>query len=61
MAKDKPLKPGDTVYHRSAEEKIAGTVVSVELVEVDWGPEHCSSVHHEHTLTTKYTPKFGDA
>lgn len=60
MAKEKQLEIGDTVYHRSAEDKIAGTVVAVKLVEVDWGPEHHCSVHHEHTLTTKFVPKFGE-
>jgi hypothetical protein len=51
---------GDVVYHKTAEEKIEGIVTAVRLVEVDWGPDRVTSVHHENTLTDKFTPKFGD-
>lgn len=60
MAKEKHLEVGDVVYHRSPEEKIQGIVTAVRLVEVDWGPENMTSVHHENTLTDKFTVKFGD-
>ena len=61
MAKDKPkLEVGDVVYHKNSEDKLSGTVVGVKLVEVDWGPETGSLVHHEDTLTDKFTPKFGE-
>lgn len=51
---------GDVVFHKSAEEKAQGVVIAVRLIEVDWGPEVGSVVHHEDTLTDKFVPKFGD-
>lgn len=61
MAKEKPrLEVGDVVYHKNSEEKQAGIVTAVRLVEVDWSPEIGAIVHHEDTLTDKFTPKFGE-
>ncbi len=58
--KDKHPEVGDVVYHKTAEERVEGIVTAVRLVEVDWGPDRVTSVHHESTLTDKFTPKFGD-
>jgi len=61
MAKEKHFEVGDTVYSKaSADDKIPGIVTAVRLIEVDWGPDRVTSVHHEHTLTDKFVPKFGD-
>lgn len=60
MAKEKHIEVGDTVYHKAAEEKIRGIVTAIRLVEVDFGPEHGHQVHHSHTLTDTFVPKFGD-
>lgn len=59
MAKQPPeLQVGDVVYHTTQEDRIAGVVVSVRLVEVDWGPEHGTSVHPEASLSDRYRPNF---
>ncbi len=57
--KDKHLEVGDVVYHKTSEEKVEGIVTATRLVEVDWGPDRVTSVHHEHALTDKFIPKFG--
>lgn len=54
------IEVGDVVYHKNHEDKQAGIVTAVRLVEVDWGPEIGSLIHHEDTLTDKFTPKFGE-
>lgn len=60
MAKEKQLEVGDTVFHKTADERREGIVIATKLVEVDWGPELGTSVCLERALTDKYTPKFGD-
>lgn len=61
-AKDKKtgFQVGDIVYHGTGGEKKPGIVISVDIVEVDWGPETGVSDHHEGTLSTTYVPDYGD-
>ncbi len=55
---------GDTVYHRCSEEKSPGIVISVvdegahSTYWVDWGPDNGTVLHHEITLSSKFTPDF---
>ncbi len=59
MAKDKPIAVGDVVYSIVEAEKKPGVVISVEIIEVDWGPETGVSDHHAHTLTKTFVPDYG--
>jgi hypothetical protein len=59
MAKQKSIEPGDVVYHLTESEKLPGIVTATKLVEVDWGPEHATSVHREEALTTVFIPDYG--
>ena len=61
MSKDKTQQflVGDTVYHKvNDEDRIAGIVIKCGLVEVDWGPEHGTSVHDPATLTNEFKMRF---
>lgn len=56
--KARELQVGDTVYHKTPGDPIRGIVIATNLVEVDWGPEHESVVHHPTTLTTAFVPDY---
>jgi hypothetical protein len=59
MPKEKHFEVGDQVFHKATEDPVVGVVTAVRLIEVDWGPELGTSVHHENVLSTEHVPKFG--
>jgi hypothetical protein len=63
MAKERApeIQVGDVVYHTTQEDRIAGVVIAVRMVLVDFGPEHGESYHPESALTDRYRPNFGES
>jgi hypothetical protein len=57
--KDEQFLVGDIVYHRvNDEDRIPGIVIKAGLVEIDWGPEHGTSVHDPATIVDKFKQRF---